>query len=309
MNWLKLEEWDSASVALCYNNAVRIAIIGLGLIGGSLGLALKKSRWRDAEIIGCARRQEVADAALKSGAVDTVATDLQKAVPEADMVIIATPILTIREVFIQIAPALRDKAIVTDTGSTKLQVIQWAKGFLSPNINFIGGHPMAGKETSGIEAAEAELFRGRIYCLIPGEETAQEALYTLKDMVTTIGAVPFVISPEEHDNLVAGVSHLPLLLSVALVLATTQNPVWHKMSKLAASGYRDVTRLASGSPEMHAHICLTNKEAIASWVDALISELQKLRKMVSEGDANIESVLALAKEVRQEWLKEHDLER
>lgn len=288
---------------------MRIAIIGLGLIGGSLGLALKKSGWRDAEIIGYARRQKVAAAALKSGAVDTVEMDLQKAVSEADMVIIATPILTIREIFIQIAPALRDKAIVTDTGSTKLQVIQWAKELLPPNINFIGGHPMAGKETSGIEAAEAELFRGRVYCLMPGKETVQEALYTLKDMVTAIGAVPFVMSPEEHDNLVAGVSHLPLLVSVALVLATTQSPVWHKMSKLAASGYRDTTRLASGSPEMHAHICLTNKEAIVSWVDALISELQRLRKMVSKGDANIESVLALAKEVRQEWLKEHDLER
>jgi prephenate dehydrogenase len=294
---------------LCYNNAVRIAIVGLGLIGGSLGLALKKSRWRDAEIIGCARRQKVAAAALRLRAVDTVEMDLQKAVSGADMIIIATPILTIREVFVQTAPSVSHKAIVTDTGSTKLQVMQWAKEFLSPNISFIGGHPMAGKETSGIEAAEAELFQGRVYCLTPGEETAQEAVCTLEDMVTAIGAVPFIISPEEHDNLVAGVSHLPLLLSVALVLATTQSPVWDKMSRLAASGYRDVTRLASGSPEMHAHICSTNKEAIVTWIDVLITELQRLRRMVSESDASIESVLALAKEARQRWLREHGSER
>ncbi len=294
---------------LCYNNAVRIAIVGLGLIGGSLGLALKKSRWRDAEIIGCARRQEVAATALRLGAVDAVEMDLQKAVSGADMIIIATPILTIREVFIQISPVVSHKAIVTDTGSTKLQVMQWAKEFLSPNISFIGGHPMAGKETSGIEAAEAELFRGRVYCLTLGEETAQEAMHALEDMVTAIGAVPFIISPGEHDNLVAGISHLPLLLSVALVLATTQSPVWDKMSKLAASGYRDATRLASGSPEMHAHVCFTNKEAIVTWVDTLITELQRLRRMVSESDTSIGNVLALAKEARRRWLREYGSER
>jgi prephenate dehydrogenase len=282
---------------------VRLAIIGLGLIGGSIGLALKQASWRQAEVVGYVRRQKVGSLALKLGAVDKVESNLRETVKGANIVIIATPILTIKDIFSQIAPDLSDDSIVTDTASTKLQVMQWAEELLPPGIDFVGGHPMAGKEMSGINAATADLFRNCTYCLTPAPRARSAAVRTVKEMVKKLGAIPLTIGAQEHDSLVAGVSHLPLLLSVALVSATTKNPSWQQMSRLAASGYRDLTRLASGNPEVNAHICLSNQAAIVSWIDAFSEELQKLRKLVADRSNEIEKALALANEARQKWLK------
>lgn len=282
---------------------MRIAIIGLGLIGGSIGLALKQANWRKAEIIGYTRRRETASLARKSGTVDRIEFELPKAVKSADIIIIATPVLAIKNVFEQIALELADDSIVTDTASTKLQVMQWAQEMLPSRTNFIGGHPMAGKEIQGIKAADADLFRKCTYCLTPLPQAKRAAILTVKDMVKALGAVPLVIDAEEHDGLVAGISHLPLVLSAALVLATTKNASWPKMSRLAASGYRDLTRLASGNPEVSAHICLSNRAAIVSWIDTFVEELQKMRKLVADGNEEIERALTMANEARQKWLE------
>jgi prephenate dehydrogenase len=281
---------------------VRIAILGLGLIGGSIGLALKQANWRRAEIIGYARRSETASLALKSGAVDRIELDCRKAVNGADIVIVATPVLVVRDIFELIASELSEGAIVTDTASTKVQVMQWAQELLPTKTNFVGGHPMAGKEVSSIKAATAELFNGCTYCLTPLRGVNPSAIRTVKNMVKAIGANPFVIEAEEHDRLVAGISHLPLLISVALVLATTKNQSWPQMSRLASSGYHDLTRLASGNPEVSAHICLSNQAAIASWIDIFVEELQKLQKLVADGSEDIEQALTIANEARQKWL-------
>jgi prephenate dehydrogenase len=282
---------------------VRLAIIGLGLIGGSLGLALKQASWRQAEIVGCARHHGTGSLALKLGAVDRIESDLSKTVKGADIVIIATPVLTIKDIFSQIAPGLSSNSIVTDTASTKLEVMRWAEELLPPGIDFVGGHPMAGKEISGINAATADLFRNCTYCLTPASRTRPAAVRAVKEIVKKLGAIPLTIGAQEHDLLVAGVSHLPLLLSVALVSATTKNPSWQQMSRIAASGYRDLTRLASGNPEVNAHICLSNQAAIVSWIDLFSEELQRLRKLVADGSNEIEKALALANEARQKWLK------
>jgi prephenate dehydrogenase len=282
---------------------MRLAIIGLGLIGGSVGLALKQANWRQAEVVGYVRRHEVGSLALKLGAVDKVESNLRETVKDANIVIIAAPILTIKDIFSQIAPDLSADSIVTDTASTKLQIMRWAEELLPPEINFVGGHPMAGKETSGIRAATASLFHKCTYCLTPASHARPAAVRTVKEMVKKLGAIPLTIGAQEHDSLVAGVSHLPLLLSVALVSATTKNPSWQQMSRLAASGYRDLTRLASGNPEVNAHICLSNQAAIVSWIDEFSEELQRLRKLVADENNEIEKALALANEARQKWLK------
>lgn len=241
--------------------------------------------------------------AQKSGAIDRVELDIRKAVKSADLVIVATPVLVIKDIFAQIAPELSAGSIVTDTASTKLQVMRWAQKLLPSKINFVGGHPMAGKELSTIKAATADLFNKCTYCLTPLPQAKPAAIRTVKDMVKALGAVPLVIEADEHDRLVAGISHLPLLLSAALVLATTKNPSWPQMSRLAASGYRDLTRLASGNPELGAHICLSNQAAIVSWIDIFIEELEKLRKLVSDGSEEIERALAMANKARQKWLE------
>lgn len=268
-------------------------------------MALKQADWHQAEITGYARRQKTASLARKLGAIDRSELDLRKAARGADIIIIATPVLIIRDIFEQIATELSEGSIVTDTASTKLQVMRWAQELLPSGTNFVGGHPMAGKEVSSIKAATPDLFRKCTYCLTPLPQAKPAATRTMKDMVKALGAIPLIIEAEEHDRLVAGISHLPLLLSAALVLATAKNPAWPQMSCLAASGYRDVTRLASGSPELGAHICLSNRDAIVRWIDIFVEELHRLRKLVAEGSQEIEQALAMANEARQKWLEKH----
>jgi prephenate dehydrogenase len=208
----------------------------------------------------------------------------------------------VKEIFSKIAPHLPSGCIVTDTASTKVQVMQWAKEILPPTVGFIGGHPMAGRETYGIQAAKGDLFRGCTYCLTPSEKASPKSIDTVTGIVKRLGAIPFFIDAQEHDNLVAGISHLPMLLSAALVSLTTKNPYWSKMSKLAASGYHDLSRLASGNPEVNAHICLSNKEAIVNWIDKFSKELERYRQLVAEGDKRLEQALTEANKARQEWL-------
>jgi prephenate dehydrogenase len=256
-------------------------------------------------VVGYVRYPEVASVALKLGTIDRAETSLANAVREAEIVIIATPVLTIKEILSQIAKHLPPGCIVTDTASTKLQVMKWAEEILPPTVDFIGGHPMAGKETYGIQAAEAGLFQGCVYCLTPAEKTSPQVIDRVTNMLEMLGASPFLIDAQEHDELVAGISHLPILLSAALVSATAKDASWHKMSKLAASGYRDLTRLASGNPEVNAHICLSNQKAILYWIDKFSKELESYRQLVNSGDKRLEEALTKASETRQEWLNSY----
>jgi prephenate dehydrogenase len=281
---------------------VLVTIIGLGLIGGSIGLALKQGNKPGWEIVGYSRSRETVASALSSGAIERGEVKLEDAVKQASFVIIATPVLTIREIFFKIAPHLSSGCTVTDTASTKVQVMKWAEEILPTKVDFIGGHPMAGKESYGIRSAEAELFRGCTYCLASSQKASPKSIDRVTSMVKKLGAIPFFIDAKKHDNLVAGISHLPMLLSAALVSLTTKNPSWLEMSKLAASGYRDFTRLASGNPEVNSHICLSNKEAIVNWIDKFSQELERYRKLVAEGDKRLEQTLTEANKARQEWL-------
>jgi prephenate dehydrogenase len=298
------EEWvhNDRRVLRCYNDTVLVAIIGLGLIGGSIGLALRRGKKSGWEIVGYSRRQETVASALSLGAIERGATNLRDTVSQADLAIIATPVLTVKEIFSKIAPHLPPGCIVTDTASTKVQVMKWAEEILPPTVDFVGGHPMAGRETYGIQAAKVELFQGCTYCLISPEKASPKSIDTVIGMVKKLGARPFFINAQEHDNLVAGISHLPMLLSAALVSLTTKNPSWSKMSKLAASGYHDLSRLASGNPEVNAHICFSNKEAIVNWIDKFSQELERYRQLVAKGDKRLEQALTEANTARQEWL-------
>jgi prephenate dehydrogenase len=283
---------------------VLVTVIGLGLIGGSIGLALRQGKKSSWEIVGHSRHRETVARALSVGAIDRGETNLKDAVERAELVIIATPVLTVKEIFSRIAPHLPSGCIVTDTGSTKVQVMKWAKEMLPPTVHFIGGHPMAGRETYGIQAAEADLFRRCTYCLTASEKASPKSMDTVIGMTIKLGAIPFLIDPQEHDNLVAGISHLPILLSAALVSLTTKNPSWSKMSKLASSGYHDLTRLASGNPEVNSHICLSNQKAIVDWIDEFSQELKRYRQLVAKGDKRLEQALTEANNARQEWLKQ-----
>ena len=281
----------------------RVAIIGLGLIGGSLGLALKQAGWQHAHSTGYVRRPETGIAAVKGGAVDSFEVDLGKAVRGAELIIIATPILVIKDILTRLVPFIDHHCVVTDVASTKRMVMQWADHILPKSICFIGGHPMTGKELTGIEAAEAGLFENCTYCLVKGRHSTDHGMSLLQHMIKTIGANALPIDAAQHDNLVAGISHLPLLASMALVQTTTQDKAWAEMSKLASSGYRDITRLASGDPDMHTQICLSNKEALTAWIDTFIHQLQELRMLISNEDTALKDKFVTAFKERNEWLK------
>lgn len=282
----------------------RVAIIGLGLMGGSLGLALKRAGVAEMEISGFSRKPATASKALSLGVIDKAEADLTAAVERASMVIIATPVLAIRDILQQIAAHLPSQCIVTDTGSTKMEVMKWAQDLLPSTVDFIGGHPMTGKEISGLDGAEAELFNGCIYCLTPQSNASSEAVQSMTKLVRLVGANPLFIDPAEHDNFVAAVSHLPMLLSAALVSATANDPSWAEMSKLAATGYRDMSRLALGDPEMSRDICLTNQVNIVNWMDQYIEELRKYRRLISEGGEELMEAFLRAQQARRKWLQE-----
>lgn len=281
---------------------MRVAIIGLGLIGGSMGMALLRLG-ADMEVVGYARKPRVARRALARGAVKRTEGSAASAVSGSDVVIIATPAMSVKGVLSEIKDSLHKSAIVTDVASTKSAVMGWAEEILPASVSFIGGHPMAGREASGIEAADGDLFQGCTYCLVPGRNATKKAVAALEALVRRIGAEPMYLDAAEHDRLVAGISHLPLLISVALVSATTESPSWPAMARLAATGYRDVSRLASGDPLMGRDICLTNKEPILRWLDDYIAELKRLRSLVDGGGGGLEQALVAAREAREKWLR------
>lgn len=281
----------------------RIAIIGLGLIGGSIGLALKRANLPGVEIIGSDIEKPAERAAKKAGAIDKDEHNFEKAVKDASMVIVATPISALRDVFTVIAPHLAEGAVVTDTASTKGEVMKWAAELLPDTVSFIGGHPMAGKETGGMESAEAGLFEGRAYCVCPTVTSSKAAIQSVMGLAGVMGAEPLFIDPDEHDVYAAAISHLPLVTATALFSLMRESPSWEDLGVLASGGFRDMTRLASGDPGMSNAIWKTNREAIIHWIDRLSEELARMRDMLSDAkDEDLFRIFATAKLQRDEFI-------
>ena len=262
----------------------RLAIIGLGLIGGSLGLALKRAQLKGLEIVGHDAEWGVNGRARKLGAIDREARHVAAAVEGAALVVIATPILHVRTVLEAMAPALSEGAVVTDTASTKRDVIRWAQELLPEGVSFVGGHPIAGKEQSGLAAADAALFEGHAWAITPPAHAPEQAVKTVENLIALVGAHPVIIDAEEHDSYLAAVSHLPLLASIALFSLASQSQAWPELASLAGPGFRDATRLASGSPAMSHDISLTNRENLLHWLDRFSEELGRFRNLIEEGE-------------------------
>lgn len=287
---------------------IRISIIGLGLIGTSLGMALRNADPNESplgmiEVVGFDRDPQALKTARGRLAIDREARSLADAVRDAQMVVVATPVQAVREVFEELAPLLPAGVVVTDVASTKAEVGRWATALLPAGVAYVGGHPMAGKEQAGAAAADPDLFKGAIYCLTASQGAHHAAVEAVEAMVRTIGAKPYYIDPEEHDAYVAGISHLPMLLSVGLVEVTGRSPAWKEMAPLAATGFRDISRLASGDPIMHRDIFLTNRQGLIRWIDAMVAFLLETREQLEAGDsAALENVLRRAKAQRDAWL-------
>ncbi len=280
----------------------RLTIIGMGLIGTSFGLALKKARIQNLEIVGHDLEPTNSLKAQKRGALDRVERNIFSAINGAKIIVLAIPVLAIKEMMELIGPSIEEGTIVTDTGSTKLQVTKWADEILPSGVNFIGGHPMAGREISGPDGADENLFNGAVYAICPSPTAEKFAQKYVVDLAEAMGAKPYFVGPDEHDIYVAGISHLPFMLSIGLMNTTANNPAWREMSMLAASGYRDISRLASGDPIMHRDICLTNQEGIVYWIDETIKQLYEFRNNIRDNPNELELSFIRAWESRARWL-------
>jgi len=264
--------------------AMRIAIIGLGLIGGSLGLGLKKSSIPDLKIIGIPRREETIAQAISLGAIDEGTTDHIKGVVDADLVFICTPINLILPVLSEIAPNLKKGVVVTDVGSSKYEIVAAAEKAMPKGGYFVGGHPMAGKETSKLEAAEADLFLGKTWILTKTSRTSQRAVDKVKDAIAGLGCPVLEMEPKTHDLVVAGISHMPLAVAASLVNAVAGAEQNELMARTAASGFRDTTRIASGDPILGVDMFTTNKKAVLKLIGAFKRSLANLEKLIKEGN-------------------------
>jgi prephenate dehydrogenase len=258
----------------------RVTIIGTGLIGGSIGLALKAAKLPQLEVVGFDLDRDAISEARKRGAIDRGTPNLPEAVREARLVILAAPPLALRGLMQEISEHLPEGAIVTDTASTKVEVRRWAREFLPEHVSYIGGHPMAGKETQGIKHADAELFKGATYCVIPTPRASEGAMKSILGLVNILGAEPLFIDAEEHDQYAAAISHMPLVVSTALFSLVRTSPAWADIAPMVAGGFKDVTRLASGDPRMSHDILATNADGVIHWIDRLVEELQSYRTLL-----------------------------
>lgn len=261
----------------------RIAIIGTGLIGTSLGLALHARPERNYEIVGVDRDRGAAREAKKMGALDREVGSLEEVLKGAGLVVISVPVLAAKRILQEMAPYLDPGAIITDTCSTKHDILRWATEFLPETVHFVGGHPMAGREQTGPKAAVPDLFRGAAWAVTPSPRANEAAVETILGLVEAVGAIPLYIDPAEHDNYAAAVSHVPLLLSVALFRMARDSQGWEDASLLAGPGFRDLTRLASGDPAMSRDIMATNRESVLHWLGRFQDELDTIRQAIESG--------------------------
>jgi prephenate dehydrogenase len=279
-----------------------ISIVGLGLMGGSWGLALKQHGFPGRRV-GC-DRPEVLNHALAAGAVDEGSADLPTAVRDADVIILATPVGVILDLLPQLKKAVLPRALVTDVGSTKRLICQRAREVLGEEPLFLGGHPLAGKERSGLENADAALLEGARYVLTPlsPDHLADERVKAFSSLLEVLGARPFVMEASTHDRAVAFLSHLPQLVSSGMAsMIAEQGAEDFLPLELAASGFRDVTRLAESPYSLWRDICLTNIENIQSALEALIDKLETMKLHLSdrELERDFKQALKLRERLRE----------
>jgi prephenate dehydrogenase len=280
---------------------MKLAVIGVGLIGGSFALALKQSN-KAARVVGVGRNAANLKLALERGIVDSIAPDPAAAARGADLILISTPVAQFPKVFASLADA---KALITDAGSTKRDVIAAARKALGKKIGqFVPAHPIAGAEKSGAAAASAELFRGKRVILTPLRENSKQDVTKVEQAWSACGARLSRMDPEEHDAVLAAVSHLPHLLAYALVHDVAKRNNSEQLFSFAAGGFRDFTRIASSHPEMWRDICLANRDRLLQELKSYANELGSIRKLLQAGDgAALEKLFSAARDARNKWIQ------
>jgi prephenate dehydrogenase len=283
----------------------KLAVVGVGLIGGSFALALKRAAVVE-HVVGLGRGRANIDRALALGAIDEVAATPQQACAEADLVLLAVPVAQTERMLRELAPHLPERCVVTDGGSTKQDVVSAARAALGGRLSrFVPAHPIAGAEHSGVEAASAALYQDKLVVLTPLPETEPDALGLAQSAWEATGARVLQLPPQRHDEVFAAVSHLPHALAFALVEMIAGRPDARQLFSFAGAGFRDFTRIASSSPEMWRDICLSNAGALLAEIDAFQAALQSLAQCIRAGDAEaLAGIFERARAARKRWLED-----
>lgn len=282
----------------------KIAIFGVGLIGGSFALALKKAGAVE-QIVGVGRSAATLARARALGIIDLADTSVEQAVRGADLILIAAPVAQTTAILASIQPHLQPGTVVTDAGSTKADVVAAARNALGAKVGqFVPGHPIAGREVNGPDAAIADLYVGKKVVLTTLPENTRHDVARVADAWQQCGAIIHRLTPQQHDGVFAAVSHLPHLLAYALVDDIAKKPHADLLFEYAASGFRDFTRIAASSPEMWRDISLANQSALLMELDSYMAQLAQLHSLLAAGDgAALEAVYANAQHARQDWAR------
>lgn len=280
------------------NNLRQIAVLGLGLIGGSISLAILRSFTR-VKVVGYTHRASTRDKARRLAVVSEVLDDICQCVRDADLVILATPLSTFEDIFAEIADALPVGCIVTDVGSTKTLPHRWADKRLPGSVHYVGSHPIAGSEQRSVEYARDDLFDRAMCVLTATEKTNRRALQILKKFWSQLGCFVKIMTPAEHDRIFANVSHLPHMLAAALINANSSEDL-----KFAGKGFMDTSRVASGPANVWADVLMTNTKNAIKGIDKVIAELDKLKEAIkSKNKTKIEKLLETARGKRETLIK------
>jgi len=270
------------------NNFDTVCIIGLGLIGGSIGLSMKKNNF-DSKITGYAKTEKTLLRAVERGLIDYAEKSLVKAVDGADLVILATPLSTFKPIIEEIAPFLKKGSIVTDTGSAKFTVLEELKDLIPSEVEFIPGHPIAGTEESGPDSGFPELFENRWCILTPTEDNSKEGVESIRYFWELLGSKVEIMDALHHDKVLAITSHIPHLIAYNIVGTANDlaNVTDTEVVKYSAGGFRDFTRIAASDPKMWSDIFTYNSEAVLEMLDLFSNDLTKLKKSILKKDTNM----------------------
>lgn len=266
----------------------KVCIVGLGLIGGSVGLAIKRSNISN-QITGYARSNSTLERAIELGLVDKVEDNLKDAVNDCDLVILATPLSAFKKLVEEMSPFLKKNCIITDTGSAKLSVIEDLSGILPSNVEFVPGHPIAGTEESGPDAGFAELFDNRWCILTPTDDNSSHAVDLVREFWESIGSKVEIMDPLHHDKVLAITSHIPHLIAFNIVGTANNlaNVTEKEVVKYSAGGFRDFTRIAASDPKMWSDIFTYNSEAVLEMLELFSNDLAKLKSAVIKKDSDL----------------------
>lgn len=282
-----------------------ITIVGLGLVGTSIGLGLRREKEEEFDLIGHDRDFGKARDVRKRGAVNKLDWNLISACEKADMVVIATPLEGVRTTLELAAEYLKEGCVVIDTANLKGPVMSWAEEHLPDSVSFVGTDPIVAPSGQGAEAADPDLFQDALWCMCPSPRAAPEAVKLVSDMIYLLGAKPYFLDPFEHDGLVGGVEHLPMVLSAALLRLTFGATTWQELRKVTGSPYESVTLLPSTDANFYRDILLHNRDNVLRWLDLYVEELHAIKGLVAASDPEaLAEAFDQAVDARILWLEQ-----